>query len=351
MRLRGRSSVTAPPRPAKSRPSGRILVEKRRSGIQTSYSAVRELTRIATAKTEEQWLRACKGQNLRQIEEQVAERVYGDLPTDAPKPERRPRRVSLNMRPAAQAALRSARQAVEAVRGERVDDSELIEELCVAYLAGGSDEAPRAQIAITVCESCEQAWQHAAGRKIAITEAEYETAACDAKRIGSLDGDDVQRAESAIPPATRRKVMQRDGYRCTVPGCRASRFLHVHHIVPRALGGSHKPSNLTTLCGGHHGAHHRGELTISGKAPKIVVTRKFEVPHVGESQTPRNSNVPVDTPGDAQGPHVGEPERPSGSQVPHVGESVAQCVPRADDPGIHEDRGAHRGSRLRGRRS
>ncbi len=31
-----------------------------------SYSAVRELTRIATAKTEEAWLDACEGKNLRQ---------------------------------------------------------------------------------------------------------------------------------------------------------------------------------------------------------------------------------------------------------------------------------------------
>ena len=41
--------------------------------------------------------------------------------------------------------------------------------------------------------------------------------------------------------------------------------------------------NLTTLCGGHHGAVHRGEITISGKAPSLVVERAFEVPHVGES--------------------------------------------------------------------
>ena len=49
-----------------------------------TYSAVRELTRIATPKTEDAWLDACEGKNLRQIEELVAEREHGDAPTDEP---------------------------------------------------------------------------------------------------------------------------------------------------------------------------------------------------------------------------------------------------------------------------
>jgi len=57
-----------------------------------------------------------------------------------------------------------------------------------------------------------------------------------------------------------------------VPTCRASRFLAIHHIVPRSEGGSHEPENLTLLCGGHHRALHEGKLTITGKAPDIVVT-------------------------------------------------------------------------------
>ena len=247
-----------------------------------SYSAVRELTRIATPKTEDAWLDACEGKNLRQIEELVAEREHGDAPTDDPKPDVRPQRVTMTLRPAARAALRSARQAIEAARGERIDDSELIEELCRGYGVAG-DKAPRAQIAITKCETCAQVWQHAAGRKVAISEAEYETAACDARFIGSLDAP--ERATRALPEPTERAVKHRDGYRCTVPGCRSAQFLHVHHIVWRSRGGGHDMENLTTLCGGHHGALHRGEIVISGKAPAIVVTRPFQVPHVGEPYT------------------------------------------------------------------
>src|SRR6185312_251959 len=82
--------------------------------------------------------------------------------------------------------------------------------------------------------------------------------------------------------ATERAVKQRDGYRCTVPGCRSARFLHVHHVLWRSRGGGHEMENLTTLCGGHHGAVHRGEIVITGKAPAIVTTRTLEVPHVGD---------------------------------------------------------------------
>jgi len=303
-----------------------------------SYSAVRELTRTATPKTEEAWLAACEGKNLRQIEELVSEREHGDAPTDDPKPDVRPQRVSMMLRPAARAALRSARQAIEAARGERIDDSELIEELCRGY-GTGDGTAPRAQIAITKCDTCSEAWHHAAGRKIAITEAEYETAACDARFIGSLDAPG--RTKSAVPPATERAVKQRDGYRCTVPGCRSAIFLHVHHIVWQSRGGGHETENLTLLCGGHHGALHRGEIVITGKAPAIAVKRTFEVPHVGESAVARGPQL---TNGAFEVPHVGESAAARGPQlrngaleVPHVGDRPAARELAATDGAMYRD--------------
>ena len=95
----------------------------------------------------------------------------------------------------------------------------------------------RAQIAtITKCESCGQGWQLAAGRKIALTAAELETAECDAVHIGSLDGP-PRRATSTIPPATRRLVEQRDNYKCTVPWCRSAANIDLHHLKHREHGG------------------------------------------------------------------------------------------------------------------
>lgn len=50
----------------------------------------------------------------------------------------------------------------------------------------------------------------------------------------------------------REVVLKRDGRRCQVSGCPSRLQLHIHHIVPRADGGAHAPSNLVTLCDFHH---------------------------------------------------------------------------------------------------
>lgn len=50
----------------------------------------------------------------------------------------------------------------------------------------------------------------------------------------------------------REVVLERDRNRCQVSGCPSRLQLHIHHIVPRADGGAHAPSNLVTLCDFHH---------------------------------------------------------------------------------------------------
>src|SRR5262245_6034339 len=49
-----------------------------------SWSAVRELTRVAVAETEREWLELGVGKTLRQVEELVAGRRLGDAPSAAP---------------------------------------------------------------------------------------------------------------------------------------------------------------------------------------------------------------------------------------------------------------------------
>jgi hypothetical protein len=54
---------------------------------------------------------------------------------------------------------------------------------------------------------------------------------------------------------TRTWVLRRDGYRCRQ--CGDGGPLDVHHLVPRAAGGSNDPSNLIALCPTCHGLAHR----------------------------------------------------------------------------------------------
>jgi hypothetical protein len=144
-----------------------------------SYSAVRELTRIATRKTEQAWVAACRGKILRQIEELVAEREVGDTPESDPKPDLRPHAITMKLRPAEQALLREARKRAEAERGERLDDGELIRALCMRYLDGAGDSKssrPRHQVAMTVCTVCKRGSQNGAGREFSVSTADVQRA-------------------------------------------------------------------------------------------------------------------------------------------------------------------------------
>src|SRR5690349_6110929 len=185
-----------------------------------SYSAVRELTRIATRKTAAAWVAACRGKVVQQIEEMVAERDPGDAPESRPKPQVRPKRFVADLRPDVAALLRQARQVIEARCGEKLDNSELIEALCGFALeapqATGKAQRPRHQIAVTVCKACKQGWQNGAGREVPISIVDLEVALCDAQRM-SLDGDAAKLMQT-IPAAKRRFVWRRDHGRCTVPG-------------------------------------------------------------------------------------------------------------------------------------
>jgi hypothetical protein len=60
----------------------------------------------------------------------------------------------------------------------------------------------------------------------------------------------------ALPGAVMHAVHMRDQRRCTYKTenkrCGATRWLDVHHIVPRSHGGADTLENLTTVCSAHH---------------------------------------------------------------------------------------------------
>jgi hypothetical protein len=252
-----------------------MLAEALATGEQ-SYSAIKELTRIATAKTQAEWLDAARGKNVRQIEELVAGRRRGDKPTDAPVPDLKPQVVRFEITTATHARLRHVQQVLAEETGGQLDDDTLIAAMCDAILDGNAsaddDGRARYQILTTVCEGCGQAWQHGGGRDIPVSATDFAIADCDAQRIGS--DREPGTAVQDVAPKVRRFVTNRDRRRCTVPGCRAARHIDVHHIVPRHLGGGHEPENLTLLCSGHHRALHDGHLIITGAAPNLTVVWK-----------------------------------------------------------------------------
>ncbi|MGE0398919.1 MAG: HNH endonuclease [Kofleriaceae bacterium] len=268
------------------------------------FSAVKELVRVATPATETVWRDSVRGMNLRQIEELVAGRRPGDLPTD-PRDERaRTHTVRFDdVSAAAFATLRHARQLLNEEHGRHLSDSEVVSALANAIVqpAAPADTDGRAkhQLAYVVCEVCDRMSQEAAGVRIPVDDATKAQVRCDAQHIGSLDADTPARATQDIPPATARFVWRRDQGRCQTPGCRSARCIEIHHVVPRERGGTHDPSNLTLRCDACHRAHHLGLITISGVAPdRLTTTRntlgastKTQHHRPGPEATPPSTNI------------------------------------------------------------
>lgn len=261
-----------------------------------SYSAVRELARVATASTERAWRVHVDGMNLRQIEEAVAGHRPGDLPSDAPDDNAREHVITLHLDAAAYAMWRQGRTQLDEEHDHRLDDSELVTALFSAPRGDEQGEIngrAKFQIALSLCPRCERGWQEGAGARVPVDHATVERARCDAQHLGSLDGDGPERAYQDIPPSVVRFVWRRDHGRCQTPGCRSARGIELHHIQHREHGGSHDPKNLTLRCSACHAAHHRGLLDITGEAPDHIVTTRLHEPPRAHAATRQHSPSPV----------------------------------------------------------
>jgi len=231
-----------------------------------AWSAVRELTRVATSRTEQDWLRAASGRTLREVERFVAGRKSGDRPEDPADPALRKHVLHFEVSAETLATFRGAMGIVRRESSEPLDDDAAI--LLVARCAfGGPQDEGRAshQVLLHACSSRDRGEQEANGERIEVNEGTIEMARCDGQMIDEPSSTHVgtthpKRATQTTPPAVRRAVLRRDSRCCRVPGCRHTRYVDVHHLDPRAEGGGHEPENLITLCGAHHRALHRGEI-------------------------------------------------------------------------------------------
>lgn len=250
------------------------------------FTSVRELTRVATHETEARWLDACGGKRVHEIEKLVSGRKHGDLPTDPLDPDITTIALRYDVKPSTAALLRAAKQALEAQRGEQLDDDAFLATLADIAVAPDSEATiarAKFQIAVTTCDSCRAGWSDVAGSAARLDSAELARARCDAQQIGPIDGAAPDRAHQDVTPKHRRFIWRRDRGACRVPGCRATAHLEIHHLVPREAGGAHEPSNLILLCDGHHAALHRGTLSIRGAAPDHLTFERVAPSNFGRA--------------------------------------------------------------------
>jgi hypothetical protein len=304
-----------------------------------AYSAVREVSRVATPANEQRWIERVTGKSLREIEEAVAGHRPGDDPDDPIKPDLVLRSITFELSARTLALYRDAARMLEEEVGHPLTEDEIFAILCASALrdddvvvaiddahaverderldesrddvgvedtgrarAGmdddpgthvGSEDDPRAhvgtaaartrarppapyQIALTICAQCKRATHDAAGRSFDVSASVVEQAMCHAQFLGRVDLDEPARASRNIPAATVRAVWRRDGGRCVVPGCRSTRHIEVHHINWRSRGGDNSAGNLACLCFAHHAALHDGKLMITGRVPNGLVFERID---------------------------------------------------------------------------
>ena len=247
------------------------------------WTSVRELTRVVTPKTEDAWLDAIEGKRTDEVQAMVRGKSKGDLPTDPIDEKKLRYRIVLeDLTPEAYAMHKQARIAAAEANGGTCTDSELVMTYAKGVLAPAAvpDEPgkPPFQIAVTTCRNCKASHRIGPGMEFELTPEEVARAECDAELIGDLEREGPERLQTTIPTGTRRKVLVRDRFACTYPGCRSTRFLEAHHIRHRAEGGGHELWNLTLLCDAHHTQHHEGVISVAGRAPDQLVFERRRLP-------------------------------------------------------------------------
>jgi hypothetical protein len=276
------------------------------------YSRVRELTRVATADDEEQWLELGRRLPMRELERRVAAVVGAEAMTDAPAEIRwrTPETVELRMQLPAEVwallsrAMQGAREAAEAP----MSDAEAIEAVAREALArlcepdGAAKGDPRKAVVLYRCRLCGQTEVETGAVPVPLAPAQANRLACGAKLVDlATEGYEEQCTGGTMPAAVRRAVLARDRARCRVCGRR--RYVDVHHLVPRSQGGAHSRSGCATLCTTCHAALHEGKLRAEGDADEglrwfdsegseIHARATHETPPTGSAQPP-GARAPV----------------------------------------------------------
>ena len=108
-----------------------------------------------------------------------------------------------------------------------------------------------------------------------ITQVNLEVAAFDIQKIKNPDiqGTDYQNGDQKNFWNVREYVLYRDNHICQAcNGKSKDKVLNVHHVTPRADGGTNRPDNLITLCETCHKAYHKGKLELKIKKHKAFKT-------------------------------------------------------------------------------
>src|SRR6185436_5756867 len=155
------------------------------SGGELSWSAVRELTRVAVRDTEQEWLEFARGKTLRQLEQVLAQRQTGDTPASPPDLSAQRHTLRFDVAAETLALFREAMSELRRRAGCQLDDDSALLELARCVLGGPSQEGRASyQIVLNVCPDCGNGRQQGAGELVPVGPEVVNMAQCDAQHVG-----------------------------------------------------------------------------------------------------------------------------------------------------------------------
>lgn len=163
---------------------GELAAELRAGRL--SWSVVRELTRVATPETEQEWLTCAAGLTVRQVEQRVSGHRPGSRPDEQTTETARRHVLRFEVSGEAFAAFSEALAHIRRDAGGPLDDDTALLLLARQALGGPADGRASYQLAVTVCEECKKASHDGPGDPVPIGAAALAMAECDGQHIGSV---------------------------------------------------------------------------------------------------------------------------------------------------------------------
>ena len=244
------------------------------------YTVARVVADVADSSNEQDWVDFAKMNSRRTVEDEVkrARRAAKDkaalqpafLPQPNPKAPQAvlPVRVNFEMTPIQFARFEMLWENIRKNRSISSDKVSALLEIMDGFLdqqpdheseksaPRGALSKPSSQIYIHHCPECGSSNVQTSKGELEIEKQEFERLQGDCQISGPHRPN-----KTSIPPSKRREVFAKARHKCETPGCNHTRFLEIHHIVPRSEGGSNDIRNMKLLCSAcHRLAHHSNHL-------------------------------------------------------------------------------------------
>ncbi len=251
-----------------------------------SWTKVREIVRVATLKTEAEWLELARTKTSREIEAAVARSRRGDRPKGGLGTPRPHSVVRILVSQEGKTLWDTTSRKVRDQLGGDATPSDAFHKVCEMVLGmdtgeGAPERTESSRSAYTVVfhsgADGKSFWMDAGDGRLEVSKEAVEeklragarrievrdiegAGDCPAARFGERGSVEQDERDAAVSPKMRDAVLARDGHRCLV--CGATRHITVHHLDSLADGGKTVMERLAALCRACHGEVHEQEMLL-----------------------------------------------------------------------------------------